>query len=291
MFDLATSRSRRPRHRQGLTSFECRLVPVVVMLVLTAVVARAQPPRDAAEVKLIAHRGGVVEDGLIENQLPALNAAVKRGYWMVEVDVRESKDGHLVVQHDPNFKRYYGDPRQVGEMTWGEIRQLRSRESGLRPLEFAEYAKACRGRMRVMIDTKEPSHDKRFYEAMERALKENQLLHDALLIGTREAKAYFKGKARVAVNRKELQAAISGQEQEDVGRLYFLFEHGRVLDEPTVRLARQHGVPVVPSINVFHYLGRKNQRQRAEADLQRLRDLGVEYFQIDSVYDRVLRGK
>ena len=37
-------------------------------------------------VRLIAHRGGVVNERIIENNLASIEAAVERGYWMLEVN-------------------------------------------------------------------------------------------------------------------------------------------------------------------------------------------------------------
>jgi hypothetical protein len=48
-------------------------------------------------------------------------------------------------------------------------------------------------------------------------------------------------------------------------------------------------VPVVPSVNIFHYAGLDDHFKAAESDIRRLRQLGVTEFQIDSVYDRWLR--
>lgn len=254
--------------------------------ILCVVFAACQAARADETIKLIAHRGGVVEGDLAENTLPALEAAIDRSYWMIEVDVQESKDGHTVVHHDRDFRRFYGVPRPLAEMTWDEIRKLRTKPGGARPLDFGEFAAACRGRMRLMVDTKGPDHPEEFYQAMERALIENDLLRTAYFIGTAESKAYFKGKSRISVDREKLKAAIA--RGEDVGRLYFLFEHGRVLDEATVRLARKAGVPVVPSVNVFHYLGRDHMKA-AEADIRRLLALEVTQYQIDSVYEKFCR--
>lgn len=240
----------------------------------------------AGDAKLIAHRGGVVDDQRIENSLPAVDEAVNRGYWMLEVDVRESKDGHLVVHHDPNFWKFYKDKRKVADMTWDEIKELRSTPGDQRPLEFHEYAAACKGRIRLMLDTKSPDHPPEFFDSMEKSLRENDLLESAYFIGTSQSQQRFADLARISVNRKELQAAIDAGE--DVASKYFLFEHGNALDKETVELAQQHGVPVVPSVNIFHYLG-GNHLSKAAADIHRLRKLGVEEFQIDSVYEEFCR--
>src|SRR5262249_23480542 len=65
------------------------------------------------DYKLIAHRGGIVDDQHPENSPGSLQTAIARGYWMVEVDIRRTKDGEAVLQHDANFQRFYGDPRNI----------------------------------------------------------------------------------------------------------------------------------------------------------------------------------
>jgi hypothetical protein len=119
------------------------------------------------------------------------------------------------------------------------------------------------------------------------ALQENGLLESAYVIGTPESRNYFRGKARVGLPAKALtEAAGRGEE---VGKLYFLFEHGRDLDDETVAWAQQLGVPVVPSVNIFHYADLADHFKAAQADIVRLRRRGVTEFQIDSVYDAWLR--
>lgn len=236
-------------------------------------------------LELIAHRGGVVDDGRIENNLPAIEEAIRRGYAMLEVDIRESKDGHLVVHHDEDFLRFYGDARKVAAMTWEEMKQLKSTPGGLRPLDFEEFARACRGKIQLMLDTKGPDHTDTFFMEMERILTDHDLLSSALVIGTEQSRDFFRDKAKISVDHKRLQESIANRE--DVGRRYFLFEHGDMMTE-AVTLAKQHGVRIVPSVNVFHYPA-KQHMQRAEADIRRLRALGVRSFQIDSVYESFCR--
>jgi glycerophosphoryl diester phosphodiesterase len=79
---------------------------------------------------VIAHRGasGVAP----ENTLPAMRAAVRAGADLVEFDVQRTRDGRLMVVHDPTFVRTtdvatvfpgrQDDP--VGSFTWAEVKQL-----------------------------------------------------------------------------------------------------------------------------------------------------------------------
>ncbi len=243
-------------------------------------------PSSTDGLKLIAHRGGVVDGQRIENNVAAIEEAIKRGYHMLEVDIRESKDGQLVVHHDATFRRFYSDGRSLAEMTWEEIQTLRSDPGQHAPLSFEQYAALCRGRIKLMLDTKGPDHQPAFFETMERILRENDLLDSAFVIGTQQSKQHFTGKAKVGIGIQALQAAIA--EKADVSRLYVLFAHGKDLTEELVTLADTHGVIVVPSVNVFHYPAGEH-LERAAADLRRLKQLGVTHFQIDSVYEEFLR--
>jgi glycerophosphoryl diester phosphodiesterase len=69
----------------------------------------------------VAHRGLFLHAP--ENTLPAFAACLdlRLGF---EVDVRRSKDGHLVCVHDDTLKRTTGDPRKVADLTLAELRQL-----------------------------------------------------------------------------------------------------------------------------------------------------------------------
>lgn len=242
----------------------------------------ATSTNDAPPVELIAHRGGVVDQRLIENNLPGIEEAIRRGYWMLEVDVRESKDGHLVVHHDADFRRFYGDERRVADMNWDEIRQLRSTPGQLRPLEFAEYAAACQGKIRLMLDIKGPEHSQAFFDSLIATLEKNDLLESAYVIGTEQSRKLLLDRAKVGINPRKLVDHVAGGE--DVAKRYFLFGHAKDFDQEAIELARSRGVDVVPSINTFHYPGKAN-LQDAAADIARLRKLGVKRFQIDSVYE------
>jgi len=241
---------------------------------------------DAPPVELIAHRGGVVDQRLIENNLPGIEEAIRRGYWMLEVDIRESKDRRLVVHHDADLQKYYGDERRVADMTWDEIKLLRSTPGDLRPLEFAEYAAACRGRIRLMLDIKGPEHSQAFFDSLVATLEQNDLLDSAYVIGTEQSRKLLLDRAKIGINPRKLVDHISGGE--DVGRRYFLFAHAKDFEQEAIELARSRGVDVVPSINTFHYPEQTNM-QDAAADIIRLQKLGVTRFQIDSVYEPLCR--
>jgi glycerophosphoryl diester phosphodiesterase len=70
----------------------------------------------------IAHRGEPILHR--ENTLPALAAAVALGADMVEVDLRRTRDGEIVVLHDQTLERLWGVAASVGDLDLAEIAAL-----------------------------------------------------------------------------------------------------------------------------------------------------------------------
>lgn len=73
-------------------------------------------------VILAAHRGD--RAGYPENTMPAFLSAVEFGADMIETDVRETKDGVLVLIHDRSTLRTTGVDKNVDEMTLAELKRL-----------------------------------------------------------------------------------------------------------------------------------------------------------------------
>ena len=238
---------------------------------------------------LIAHRGGVVGDEHAENSPASVEAAIRRGYRMIEVDIRRTKDGRAVVQHDATFKRFFGVDRQVGEMTWAEVQALRATPGNTRPMDFEELCARCAGRIRLMLDIKGDDFPEAFYAGLEVSMRRHGLLANAFTLGGARIKTFFKGKLMLSTNRTDLRKAV--ERGEDVARLYYLFELGSVLDAETVALCRAHKVTPVAALNTFRYEMEKiDHWTGARRDVAKLRALGVAHFQIDSIYDSLLLG-
>jgi glycerophosphoryl diester phosphodiesterase len=70
-------------------------------------------------VVAIAHRGEPV--GHRENTLPAFAAAADAGADMVEIDLRRTRDGAIVVLHDQTLERLWGLDASVGDLDLAEV--------------------------------------------------------------------------------------------------------------------------------------------------------------------------
>lgn len=73
-------------------------------------------------VKVIGHRGNV--QYVPENTIPAFQKAIELGVDLIEIDIRETKDGHLVIMHDPSVDRTTNGTGNVIDLTLEEIKKL-----------------------------------------------------------------------------------------------------------------------------------------------------------------------
>lgn len=69
-----------------------------------------------------AHRGD--SSKFRENTLAAIASAIALGAQIVEIDVRVSQDGQVVVLHDPTLERLWGVSASVADRTWDQISNL-----------------------------------------------------------------------------------------------------------------------------------------------------------------------
>ncbi len=69
---------------------------------------------------LYAHRGAAKE--LPENTLPAFRRAIEVGAGALETDVHRTRDGHVVISHDPTGERAAGIARAIRALTLDEVK-------------------------------------------------------------------------------------------------------------------------------------------------------------------------
>jgi len=112
---------------------------------------------------VIAHRGAA--GSAPENTLAAVERAISDGTDWVEIDVQETRDGHVVVVHDSDFMKLAGNPLKVWEGDLAEIRQIdvgswfAPEFAGQKVPTLEEVLAAVRGRSRLVIELKYYGHD------------------------------------------------------------------------------------------------------------------------------------
>ncbi|HEY8079455.1 MAG TPA: glycerophosphodiester phosphodiesterase, partial [Labilithrix sp.] len=92
-----------------------------------------------------------------ENTVEAFERAIADGADGVELDVRLTRDGHVVVLHDPTLARVAGDPRGVHAIDLASLPRL---AGGQRIPTLADALDACRGRI-VNVELKSDVPDRR----------------------------------------------------------------------------------------------------------------------------------
>jgi len=100
----------------------------------------------------IAHRG-LHGPGVPENSLAAFQAAAAAGY-AIELDVRLSADGQLVVIHDPNTKRLTRRSLVVADTPAATLTQLQISGTSQRIPLLTDVFKVVRGRVPLLIEIK-----------------------------------------------------------------------------------------------------------------------------------------
>jgi glycerophosphoryl diester phosphodiesterase len=129
------------------------------------IAATAAPSKTGPLV--VAHRGGAALAP--ENTLAAFENAVKLGVDQVECDVHLSKDGELVVMHDPDVSRTTNGVGQIGELTLAEIKKLNDAAKfgdGSWPEQqvptLAEVLDVVKGRVGIQIEIKVAAGNARY---------------------------------------------------------------------------------------------------------------------------------
>ncbi len=94
-----------------------------------------------ARPRVIAHRGLVTAElaaqGIAENTRAAMTAAVAAGAHYLESDCRLTSDGEVVLFHDVDLARVFGDPRPVAAVSARELASLFADRGGLLTLRVA----------------------------------------------------------------------------------------------------------------------------------------------------------
>ena len=128
-----------------------RLVIALMFLCSRLFVGAAEPP------VFIAHRGGAGWG--VENTLSCIEKSILLGVSAVEIDVRLTKDGHLVVFHDSSVASRTNGRGKVCCLTLAQIRSFeivddRGNATGERVPTLAEVLRVVNGRCHLLIDVK-----------------------------------------------------------------------------------------------------------------------------------------
>lgn len=109
----------------------------------------------AAQIAVIAHRGEHIRHA--ENSIASIQSAAELGADFVELDVRATRDGKLVLMHDKTVDRTTDGHGSVHSLTLEQIRGLHFRTYGDAVTTFDEALEIAHGRISVYLDWKDAS--------------------------------------------------------------------------------------------------------------------------------------
>ncbi|MCA9415699.1 MAG: glycerophosphodiester phosphodiesterase family protein [Candidatus Omnitrophica bacterium] len=227
---------------------------------------------------LIAHRGGVITATAPECSLAAIRLAGQDGYDMVELDIQATKDNLAVVFHDRNLEEDAGKKGRVSDYDRDELIQwpLLGTEEKIPTLEQA--LSLCREiGLGVMLDFKTEGAEN-YYRHVHDAIRDAGLHESTITITSRKAIREF---FMIDLKSPIWFRVLDGDDPLSKGR--YAFDRASAFDRERIEELHSRGLLAIPALNTFHYPPETNLRDAAR-DAERLLELGVDGFQIDSVY-------
>ena len=121
----------------------------------------ADTPRE--RVYIVAHRGNTlaaIEQMVPENSLECFEIAIQSGIVdMIEIDVRPTKDGELVIMHDATIDRTTNGKGKVSNYTYQELLKFDMKRdkvaTGVKIPTLKQTFELCKGRIFLNLDIKD----------------------------------------------------------------------------------------------------------------------------------------
>jgi len=156
-----------------------------------AALARALRYTPGADPLVSAHRGAPVE-GLAENAVETFEHALNYAPALVELDVRRTADGALVLMHDETLDRTTTGTGRVDAATFAEVRALRLLDvrgvpTSFRVPTFAEALAWADGRAVLMAEPKSGVSTDEFVTAVRAAGAEDRVVVIVYTLAEHEA--------------------------------------------------------------------------------------------------------
>ncbi len=139
---------------------------------------RSMHTLDYSRPEIVAHKGDSLHAP--ENTVPAVNLAIEEGLsdW-VEIDVRQTADGVIVLSHDDRLRKFTGRNDYLHEMTYEELSWIvdaggwfSAEYEGTKIPTLQEVLALCKNKVRLMIDLKPTEYDSDLEESVLRLIQE-----------------------------------------------------------------------------------------------------------------------
>lgn len=155
----------------------------------------------------IGHRGARTYE--LENTLASFAKAIELGANAIELDVRISKDAQLVISHDDNLKKVYGEDVRINEATLAELKQLT--ENRIASLEEA-FSFIDGKAEKILVELKEAGYEQNVLDlTREKNLQDRVIIvsfHEKALARIRELDERIETGIIYTKFRKHIDTAI-----------------------------------------------------------------------------------
>ncbi len=197
----------------------------------------------------------------------SFEAAARLGAEYAELDVHMTRDGELVVSHDPSLSRACGQPGVIAEMNWADIakgdagytftpdegRTFPFRDRGISIPRLADVLRAF-SNLRFIVEIKQraPSLVQRLIDAIDRATMRRRVMiaceHDAPIAAVREIAPEIPTNLTSTEVGEFLQAMASGRSayrpRGDALQVPVEYEGWKFVTPETVAFAHEVGIEV-----------------------------------------------
>lgn len=209
------------RHSAGI---RCTRGLLSVFFLFFAVTLTAQSNLDSIlldfyhrpdRILVAAHRAE--HPGFPENSLSAMKEAIRLGVDIIETDIRETKDGVLIIMHDKAIDRTTTGTGLVADKTFAELQQVYLRKDGKTTTEriptFKEVLDLVKGKAMLDIDYK--AEGRRAAKTTARLLRKTKTENQALFF-------LYDYKDAPALHRmnKKIRFMMRAYNEDDVNGIY-----------------------------------------------------------------------
>ena len=114
----------------------------------------------------IGHRGAAGH--VLENTLGSIEKAIELGVDYVEIDLRLTRDGHVVVLHDATIDRTTNGHGRIKDLTLAQLKRIKTKDGQHVPT-LEEVLKVTDGRVGLMLELKIRGRAKAVTEIVEQS--------------------------------------------------------------------------------------------------------------------------
>jgi len=187
----------------------------------------------------IGHRGARAYEP--ENTILSFKRALELGVNAVELDVRRTKDGEIVVIHDAEVDRTTNGKGLVNELTLNELKRL-STEKGEKIPTLEEALDFLDRKVKILIEIKEVGVEEKVLDIVRRiGLEDNVIIisfHEEALRRVRELSEAVETGLIYVKHRDPIGAALSIKAQHILPMYKFIYPS-------LVRRAHEKGLKVI----------------------------------------------